>query len=249
MNYYLFRIIDGADIEVMQHKLEQKGLTHSFIVEEDASGQIFIGGHAACPIEQEGALLVETKKAAVDWEEQWTLFAKDFKEGVAHIQLAEKTLLLKPGPGFGDLSHPTTYLMIEMMKKWVANTPVVDIGTGSGILALSALLLGAKSAVGIDIDPAAIEHARENAKLNHLQATFSRQLPARLPKNSLFLMNMIVPEQKLVDPSQYNQWASLWIVSGILDTQEEKYRQLMHSWGWQILERHSQSEWLGFVAS
>ncbi len=83
----------------------------------------------------------------------------------------KKTLLLKPGPGFGDLSHPTTSLMLKLMKLNLASMQagaVLDVGSGSGILALAASLLGSGDVAGIDIDREANRHARKNARLNCL---------------------------------------------------------------------------------
>ncbi len=183
----------------------------------------------------------------IDWIGQWALFAKNFKEGKAHIKVGEKTLLLIPGPGFGDLSHPTTALMMKMMKKYVPQESIVDIGTGSGILALAALLLKARSAIGIDIDQGALKHARKNAKLNHLKATFSKSLPKTLPKKNIFLMNMIFAEQKEFAPDRLNSFAKLWIVSGILSSQKEAYLAQAAQWNWRLISQHKKGEWLGFV--
>lgn len=183
----------------------------------------------------------------VNWEEQWALFAQNFKDGKAHIDLGEKTLLLLPGEGFGDLSHPTTFLMLEMMKQYVVGESVIDIGTGSGILALASLMLGAKSSFGIDIDPGAVKHAKKNAKLNHLNAKFSKALPKKLPKKNIFLMNMILMEQLQVEPERLNERAKLWIVSGILNTQKKKYLKQAEAWGWELVSVHRKTEWLGFV--
>lgn len=63
----------------------------------------------------------------IDWHTQWEMFAENFYDGKAHIQIGDKTLLLKPGAGFGDLSHPTTQLMVEMMQKYVPGEAVVDV--------------------------------------------------------------------------------------------------------------------------
>lgn len=247
MNYYLFRLIDGESLEETQLELEKKGLKDTFLIEDDSIGEILIGGHSKKQIETTKAILVEQKKAQVDWEEQWSLFAENFNEGKAHIQLNDKTLLLTPGAGFGDLSHPTTYLMLEMMKGKVQGESIIDIGTGSGILALAALLLGAKSALGIDIDPAALKHARENAKLNHLKAQFSKTLPKNLPNGNILLMNMIFPEQQEFQPHRLNPKAKLWIVSGILESQKSDYLLRVAKWGWLLLSEHQQAEWLGFI--
>jgi len=247
--YYLFRVIE--DLEEVQHELEKKGLKDIYVIEDDAVGEVFIGGHSKKKIASKKAILVEEKtKSAVDWEEQWTLFAENFTEGKAHIHLTPtQTLLLTPGAGFGDLSHPTTYLMLEMMRERVAGHSVIDIGTGSGILALSALLLGAESARGIDIDLAALTHARQNANLNGLSATFSKTLPKNLPANNIFLMNMIFPEQCQFAPQRLNPLAKLWIVSGILEKQKEDYLAQTLKWGWKPVSEHHRSEWLGFIFS
>jgi ribosomal protein L11 methyltransferase len=181
----------------------------------------------------------------VDWKQQWALFAKNFYDGLAHIPLAgDKTLLLLPGPGFGDLSHPTTALMLEMMHPLVSQESIVDIGTGSGILALSALLLGANSSFGIDIDPEALLHAKENNELNHLNARFNKKLPPKLPP-SIFLMNMILSEQRVA--FQKHPSAKLWITSGILESQESEYLAQADKWGLKVRSRHQNSEWLGFI--
>lgn len=179
------------------------------------------------------------------WEEQWALFAENFYDGKAHISIEEKTLLLLPGAGFGDLSHPTTRLMIQLMKGRIEGNAVVDIGSGSGILTLAALMMGAKSAIGIDIDDKAIQHARKNAKLNQLKAQFGKKVPKQ--KRAIFLMNMIFSEQKSVEPSQYKP--DLWITSGILESQVPLYLEKTSTWGWHLVTTAQESEWCGFIFS
>jgi ribosomal protein L11 methyltransferase len=81
------------------------------------------------------------------------------------------TLRLADSTAFGTGHHPTTALCGEALQEILAvERPdcILDIGTGSGILALSALLMGVPQAVGVDIDPAALEAAAQNARLNHL---------------------------------------------------------------------------------
>jgi ribosomal protein L11 methyltransferase len=76
-------------------------------------------------------------------------------------------LIIDPKRAFGSGSHATTQLLIEMLEEHELNSlRLLDLGTGSGILAMVALRLGAASALGIDLDPDAIECARENAALN-----------------------------------------------------------------------------------
>lgn len=253
MYNYLFQLISGFDVETLKQELHKKGLKDIYVIEEDATGIVLIGGHSRKKIHTENALLIE-EKLSVKWEDQWALFAQDFKDGRAHINLApfgvEKTLLLEPGAGFGDLSHPTTNLMLEMMKGRVEDQTVIDIGTGSGILTLAAVLLGARQGIGIDIDSKAISHAKKNAQINHLESVtkFSKKLPKKIPP-SVFLMNMILREQKELDSSQFNAFANTWIVSGILKEQKKEYLKLSKSWGWSLMEEFSRDEWMGWVFS
>jgi len=190
----------------------------------------------------------------VDWHEQWKLFAENFYDGRAHIDLTpyglDQELLLEPGPGFGDLSHPTTRLMMQMMHSHVKGRVVLDIGSGSGILSLASVLLGALSAVGVDIDASAILHARENARLNHLhdRATFEEKLPSKHEK-SILLMNMIFPEQKLVMQNRGLLRSDVWILSGILEEQKSEYIKRLSEWGLVVENAYTLDGWTGYIAT
>lgn len=249
--HYLFQLIDGTSLEGLELELKKKGLENIYVIEDDSTGETLIGGHSRKKISTLNALQLQAK-SDVDWDEQWSQFAQDYKEGKAHIDLSpfgsNCTLLLNPGPGFGDLSHPTTYLMLEMMKNHVMNERVIDIGTGSGILSLAASLLGAKKTTGIDIDKAAIKHAKENGALNQIEnVAFSLSLPKKLGDQNIFLMNMILPEQQEFDPQRLNPHAKLWIVSGILKNQKKEYLALAQSWKWEVLQEFSRSDWMGWI--
>ncbi|MFC5696952.1 50S ribosomal protein L11 methyltransferase [Pseudomonas sp. GCM10022186] len=93
-------------------------------------------------------------------------------------------LLLDPGLAFGTGTHPTTALCLEWLDSQdLAGCDVLDFGCGSGILAIAALLLGARQAVGTDIDPQALEASRDNASRNGIDpARFPVYLPADLPQ-------------------------------------------------------------------
>ena len=92
-------------------------------------------------------------------------------------------LLLDPGLAFGTGTHPTTALCLEWLDgQPLENCEVLDFGCGSGILAIAALLLGAKHAVGTDIDVQALEASRDNASRNGIaEASFPLYLPEDLP--------------------------------------------------------------------
>lgn len=254
---YLFRLLPDASIEDGEQELLNLGLEHIYCIEDDLSGDTLIGGLSKKKLKTdrlEFLILSEEKESeGIDWQSQWSQFAEDFRDGISHIDLSRfggsSTLLLSPGPGFGDLSHPTTYLMLELMQGRIAGEPIIDIGCGSGILSLAALKLGATSALGIDIDQEALEHARRNCALNHLFAQFSLHIPATHPQGNILLMNMIFPEQQIVmkEKTQLNSLAKFWIVSGILAEQKEDYLHQAKKWGWNLTEEKERSGWLGLV--
>lgn len=82
----------------------------------------------------------------------------------------EAIIELDPGMAFGTGTHPTTALCLRALEKNISGgEEVIDVGTGSGILAVGAMLLGAKSVLALDLDPVAVESARENVALNKLE--------------------------------------------------------------------------------
>ncbi|MCB1107652.1 MAG: 50S ribosomal protein L11 methyltransferase [Chlamydiia bacterium] len=159
---------------------------------------------------------MKATKEDIDWDQQWELHAPNFQKGFAHVSLADYggpscAFKLMPGPGFGDLSHPTTRIVLTLMPKKIM-APVIDIGCGSGVLSIAAKLSGAPSVFGIDIDDEAIVHARKNGALNGVECTFGKTLPM-VPKDPLILMNMISSEQK-VAWSTFPLFKGTMIVSG-----------------------------------
>jgi ribosomal protein L11 methyltransferase len=189
----------------------------------------------------------------INWEEQWKEHGRDFRNGFVHVSLKDsnRELKLAPGPGFGDLSHPTTSLALEMMPRHVQGQCVIDVGCGSGILALAAAAMGAESVFGIDIDEKAIEHANKNAELNQMSCQVHFSLNAGLPKMEkpvLILINMISSEQREAWASiqQVHPYVTHILSSGIPKPERAEYLRLTQEWGW-ILESELEKEgWLGF---
>ncbi len=105
--------------------------------------------------------------------------------GQSPVDAHATNIFLDPGVSFGSGTHPTTHLCLE----WLSNNikggeSVLDFGCGSGILAIGALNLGAKSARGVDIDPACLNSTRENGKTNGV--SIETYLPADLPQDQQF---------------------------------------------------------------
>lgn len=196
----------------------------------------------------------------VDWGVQWSTHSPDFKDYSLQIDLSKYTtvkrqlpmLTLNAGPGFGDLSHPTTRLTLAMMAEHVQNRYVIDVGCGSGILSLAAILLGAQLAHGIDIEQEALQHAVDNAILNQLQHNVSFVLPEQFSlqpnERPLILMNMITSQQR-------EAWRSLpqlhglsldIFSSGVLVEEKQSYLEECHKRGWELLEAKQEGDWMAF---
>jgi ribosomal protein L11 methyltransferase len=188
-----------------------------------------------------------------DWTAQWEAHGHQFHDGHVHVDVGNTILKLIPGPGFGDLSHPTTQLTLELMATHVKDRYVLDIGSGSGILTLAAAALGARHAYGVDIDPEAITHARENSRLNGLeQATFSLPEDFIEPKQAgkwVVVINMIWSEQRLAWPLWLDKanHAEAIIVSGILILERNAYLLFVEQWGWRCIEERQSNDWLALV--
>lgn len=248
-------------IDQLWDELQSLGFAPLYSVEElDQSGKLYVN----VPPELE-SLWVEVAHrfpkycveplADIDWNAQWEAHAQGFDGGFAHINLQEfgfeEEIKLIPGPGFGDLSHPTTRLVLKLMSNHVANCHVVDIGCGSGILALSALKMGARSACGIDIDLDAIEHSRQNAIHNQLQTAHFTE-PTCFHTDPSFhviaLMNMICSEQCVAyETFVSNQgYAHQWLTSGVLVTEQQEYLKECMCRGWKLVEQVQEGEWAAF---
>lgn len=258
-DYYCFTIKEDVSIDEAWSELACHSVEIAFGSEEENTRCIY--GYWP-----QGLLLprLATIKAAnlavvpsIDWEEQWALHGQDFHEGCVQLDLSQysscKSILrLVPGPGFGDLSHPTTRLVLKMMPKHT--TPgcrVWDIGCGSGVLSLAAATLGAAFVTGIDIDSEAIDHSYRNAKLNNLEGICRFVLPHEVPEiaPSLVLMNMILSDQmKAYDalPQLQRLTNACCITSGIRQEGYDDYVRMVDSWGWKVIECQEEVGWLGF---
>lgn len=202
-------------------------------------------------------------KDYVDWGVQWQAHCPDFKDYRLEIDLSKYTsvkgmlplLYLNAGPGFGDLSHPTTRMMLSLMVDHVKGKKVLDIGSGSGILSLSAILLGALLATGLEIEEEAIEHAKENAKMNNLEKIVlfikTEELKKSIERGTVILMNMIRSHQEAALKSlpQFNDFEGTIIVSGVLASERDDYLSEREKQGWSLIKEELQGDWMAFVFS
>jgi len=174
-----------------------------------------------------------------DWSETW-------KEGLAPLSIgrvfvrpswiAAETpagmveVTLDPGMAFGTGTHPTTSLCLAAMSARLAVTPgarVLDVGTGSGLLAIAARKLGAPAVIGNDNDPVAIRVALENAALNGVQVAFDlREVSEQPGPFDLILANILANTLCELAPSIAAQLApgGVVLLSGLLTPQEDEVR-------------------------
>lgn len=140
-------------------------------------------------------------------------------------------VMLDPGLAFGTGTHPTTSLCLQWLDSLdLKDKTVIDYGCGSGILAIAALKLGAKSVIGVDIDPQALQASRDNAERNHVSEQLSLFLAKDLPANleaDIVVANILAGPLKELEPNieilvKPNGLVGL---SGILATQADSVYQ------------------------
>ena len=161
--------------ESLQEKLSGLSQIKLYLEDTDAAGL----QRLSALVEKLGLSMKTSAMEQTDWEESW-------KENYPPVEVGEKLVvqpywleqtgsrlpvILDPGLTFGTGAHPSTQMVMENMEKLVQpGCSCLDLGSGSGILSIAALRLGAESAIGVDIDPKAEDIARENAAYNDFTA-------------------------------------------------------------------------------
>ena len=203
-----------------------------------------------------------------DWEESWKDNYPPQEVGETLVVLPywladsydtdRKQVILDPGLTFGTGAHPSTQMVMEAMEQTV--TPgmhCLDLGSGSGILSITALRLGAESAVGVDIDPKAENIARENAAYNGFTApdftaltgnvTGDRKLMEQLSRKryGLVLVNIVADVIIGLAPvlPEFLGEDTVLICSGILDTRLEDVLRALQKAGLTVTDIRQKEEW------
>jgi ribosomal protein L11 methyltransferase len=169
---------------------------------------------------------------------------------------------MDPGMAFGTGTHPTTQLCLELLETYLPGdaAAVIDVGCGSGILAVAALKLGAQAALGVDVDPEAVQAAQANAELNGVAGQLEVKLGSvaeiisgrtSLKKAPLVLANILAPViirllddglAHLLDPG------GVLVISGILDEQAGEVEGALRAHGLPLLERRQIADWVALAA-
>jgi ribosomal protein L11 methyltransferase len=166
---------------------------------------------------------------------------------------------IDPGMAFGTGTHPTTQLCLQLMEKTIIDTRVIDVGCGSGILSIAAIKLGAKQALGVDIDVGSVTNARENAGSNgvgnelilgvgSVDEIKNGQFP--FDKAPLVLANILAPViVRLFDAGLADliEDHGAIILSGILQEQEGRVVEAGQAKGLRMNERRQIGDWVAFT--
>jgi ribosomal protein L11 methyltransferase len=142
-------------------------------------------------------------------------------------------LIIDPGLAFGTGTHPTTCLCLQWLHDHLRNGErVLDYGCGSGILAIAAVKLGARYACGVDIDPAALVAARQNAMQNQTTVEFSAASAAAPEPADIVLANILANPLKLLAPllARATRDSGRIVLSGILEPQADEVRNVYRDW-------------------
>lgn len=170
-----------------------------------------------------------------DWINNWKKYFKPIKVGEKLLirptweevdcNEGRTVIHLEPGLAFGTGTHETTRLCLELLEQYVTpDSKVLDVGCGSGILSVASLLLGAKLAVGVDIDEMAVKTAVENAKINNVEDRFNSicgSLTDKVSGKYNIVVANIVADIIITltsDVKNYMEKDTIYIMSGIIDT-------------------------------
>ena len=217
--------------------------------------------------------ITESQTEDKDWINNWKEYFHQFYvddilivpswEEVKEEDKDKMILHIDPGTAFGTGMHETTQLVIRQLKKFVTkDTQMLDVGTGSGILGIVALKLGAAHVVGTDLDPCAIPAVADNKEANDIKdETFDMligniiddkevQDTVGYEKYDIVTANILADVLVPLTPVIVNQMkkGANYITSGILDVKEEVVIKAVKDAGLQLVEVTHQGEWVSVTA-
>lgn len=253
-----------AHIDIIEQELldrdRKTSIIHIYISEEDNASE------AVLYLEErlnECGIAFEICNNSVndsEWENGWKKYFKCTKIGEKllirpswePIENAEgrSVLTIDPGAAFGTGTHATTTLCLELLEKYInPDIEMLDIGCGSGILSIAAVLLGAKRSVGVDIDAQSVKVAKENAAINFIESK-TEYLVGDLAekvsgKYSVICANIVadVIIKLLANVKDYMTDDAVLITSGIIDLREQDVVSAFSKYGFKIIERRVKDNW------
>lgn len=278
-------------VDILPDTPEDDGVAYlSFFVEEKEDGSLELNGMdtdkdaIVAQIEQEleelkffmeigeGTIDV-TETEDLDWINNWKQYFHQFYiddllvipswEEVKEEDKNRKILHIDPGTAFGTGMHETTQLCIRQIKKFLTpETELLDVGTGSGILAILALMYGAKHAVGTDLDPCAVDAVAQNMEANGIPESAFQMMIGNIISDKevqdkvgyecydIVVANILADVLVPLTPVIVHQLkpGGVYITSGIINTKEAEVRAAVEAAGLEILEVTYQGEWVSVTA-
>lgn len=193
------------------------------------------------------------------WKEKWNVTHITDKITVvpSWIEYSPKPdeiiITLDPGCAFGTGTHQTTQLCMKALEKYMnPQDKVADIGTGSGILAILAMKLGASEAYGCDIDDTVIEVCYQNAKVNNVECKFELNTADKLNEKYDFICANIlhnVLAEIMPDLKKLMKDNAKLALSGILDEKKDVVLDAIKDNGLKIIDTISQDQWISFIVT
>lgn len=278
-------------VDILPQIGEDDGTAYlSFFVEETEEGELLVNGEKTTEeqvldmVNQEleslkefldigeGTIVVDETED-IDWINNWKQYFKQFYvddiliipswEEVKEEDKDRMIIHIDPGTAFGTGMHETTQLCIRQLKKYVTkDTVLLDVGTGSGILSIVALKLGASHAVGTDLDPCAVPAVEENKAANQIpDGDFEMMIGNIIDDREIqdaagyekydivaanILADVLVPLTPVI--VQHMKKGGIYITSGILDVKESVVVEAVKKAGLEVLEVTHQGEWVSVTA-
>ncbi len=278
-------------VDILPEGPEDDGIAYlSFFVEEKEDGQLEVQGEPAT-VESimasvqaelddlrdfmdigEGTITIDETED-IDWINNWKQYFHQFYiddilvipswEDIKPEDSEKMVLHIDPGTAFGTGMHETTQLCIRQLRKYITpETELLDVGTGSGILAILSLMFGAKHAVGTDLDICAVSAVEDNCRANGIDpAQFEMMIGNIITDKEIqdrvgyecydivvanILADVLVP----LTPVIVNQMkpGAIYITSGIIDDKEQTVVEAVKAAGLEVIEVTYQGEWVSVTA-
>lgn len=257
-----------AHIDLIEQELRDRdknyGVIHIYISEEDNAAEAV--GYLTELLNADGVKyeLVSEDVNDSEWADGWKKYFKCTEVGSRILirpsweeydkNTDRVVLSIDPGAAFGTGTHATTSLCLELLENYVTDSSnLLDIGAGSGILSIGAVLLGARYADGVDIDAGAVKVAKENAeingvadKTNYLVGDLAEKING---KYDIVCANIVadVIIRLLQNVDDYMNENAVLITSGIIDSREKDVTDAFDKFGFTVERRLTKDNWCAFV--
>ena len=260
---------DFADINVLEHKGKVAVVKAYFAEEDNIEDVLAYVNERLSELKEIGLDLGEAKVEhekmyEEDWANTWKQYYKPSKVGEKIVvkpiweeyeaKEGELVVDLDPGMAFGTGTHETTRMCIQALERYVKEeSTVFDVGCGSGILAIAAAKLGAKLAVGVDLDPVAVESSIENVgynKLNNIEILHGNLVEVIDGKADIVVANILAEIICILtdDVKRVLKDGGVFITSGIIHDRVDMVCEKLEATGFEVIEKNRDGEWNCIVA-